>query len=866
VNEREELERRRQLAAGMSERQELERRRQIASGDTLGSMRFEPPVAPAATTRVSPEYEQAVGEGPHYGLIPRGTTERFESWLPQKEIRPEMGLGEKALRTAANLSLGLAKMTPRMALGFLEQPGHLPEQAMGFLPEIGRRVRAASPIGKVDELRRTEAGIPYTTPVTPTPEERTEARRELMTEPLDVVLALAGGAAPKTLRAKLPAPPTKIKVAPKYTQVSKIKPEVPNANLVANETMAPTPAGMKPYKILRYPEVTFGEEAVMKTIPRQPVKGRIGKIGEGVENPIRMHERLGTKKLMYHPARAAENRAAIRAKTAITAFEKVRREIPLGKRSDASKRVMIHAVAQQRGGPQILAEMRITKIPELTPTEMKVYGYMRTQLEGLYNELQQTRMASGVKPFGKVENYFTFFRNIEAELQAGRPILNIDPSRVMRPKLRVEKTPFRFAKKRILDDYGPLELDAFGVFERYVNSAAHHIEMTPQIAKMRQLLDGKFADRFSLLEINPVAYEELNNWVNFISGVDVHNLPRWAERGLRKINRNLAYSVLSYNLRSAAIQPTAILNATAEIGPRWVQEGVRGLFNPKLRRFIMEKSNTLSSRQHDIAITEAMQGITGKFGGVKRKLGQAGLKPLQVLDLETAKATWWGAYQKGRKVMKMTNRQAIEFADDVVVKTQASASRVDLAPIQRSALGKTVATFQTFVINQWGFLTRDVAGIGNPKITNRQAFKKVMTWVAGATIINSIYEDALGVRSPFPAPISQYRRRLKEGDPQAKALYKAALEVGELVPIVGGGVRYGSHPAGAFAQMAYDVGKTLTQPRITPKTLETAGKVLGVPGATQMKKFQRMYTEEEEKKKKKAKRPNRARVRRAPRR
>jgi hypothetical protein len=804
---------------------------------------------------------------------------------PRLQEQSPLGFMESVESVGSGLARGILDVDPdpsgsflsRLAYKHREEPSQFAGQLLGYAVPYGLAAKGVGAIGKLPQLARAGAKVPGLVrgaiksagtgalasgvretgrAISGTEADIGEVGKEAaLFGAADIALRGAGKVV-KPLMKRLRKPKTPevkplIEVAPKYTQVSKVSEGLRSEaekRLIVNETAAPTPAGMKPYKILRVPGVTRGELEVMEKIPQQQPRQLVRKVKEGFENPIRMHERLGTKEIMYHPVREVENNAARRMKQAIHDFDKVKKTLPLGSRGKSSERIMTYAVAQQRGGMKVLGEMGVTEIPKLTPKESHMYQYMRGKLEGLYNELQQARMAAGLKPFPKVDNYFTFFRTIEGELQAGRDIIHIDPKKVLGSKLRTEKTPFRFAKSRILDDYGPLELDAIGVFERYTQSAVRHIEMTPQIAKMRQLLDGKFINKFSLEAENPDAYRQLNNWVNFVSGVDVHILPQAIERGLRKVNQNLGYAVLSYNLRSAAIQPTAALNTMTEIGPKFTLEGVKGLFNRQTRRFVMRNSNTLAGREHDIAITEMMQGLTGKTGAIKRKVGQVGIYPLQALDLETAKITWWGAYQKAQKVMGYTGKKAINYADDVVVRTQASAARSDLAPIQRAALGKSIATFQTFVINNWGFLTRDVVGIGNPKITNRVAMKKVLTYLVGATAINTLYEDALGVRSPFPAPINEYRRQLEKGNSQAKALYGAAREMMELVPLVGGGVRYGSHPAGAFLQTVGEAGKLATQPRITPKAGETVGKLLGVPGVTQAKKLHRQRQAEDKKK------------------
>lgn len=213
---------------------------------------------------------------------------------------------------------------------------------------------------------------------------------------------------------------------------------------------------------------------------------------------------------------------------------------------------------------------------------------------------------------------------------------------------------------------------------------------------------------------------------------------------------------------------------------------------------------------------------------------------MQWLDFHTAKATWNGAYKKAKAEGK-GEIEARNYADDTVTRTQGSAMPSDMAPIQRTAGGKALTMFQTFVINQWGFLTKDVLGIKNASITNRQAVKKVMGFLVGATLFNMLYEDGFGVNSPLPTPIRAFGKAIEEGDGIPSASWSATKEIAELIPVVGGGMRYGTGFMGATAEHAVDVGKKIAGAKQWTKPWpELIGKTLGVPGTSQAAKMIRI--------------------------
>ena len=456
----------------------------------------------------------------------------------------------------------------------------------------------------------------------------------------------------------------------------------------------------------------------------------------------------------------------------------------------------------------------------------------------------------------------------------------------------MKTTPFRFAKARGKEGVGKLDLDAFGAFEKYGESAIRHIHMSPKIAHLGETLGvfgekgdlyavkapswkksvrifktqeeatafidkapkskrysrikdlrietlkGKGAikkeSRWSMQEEKPKAYNFLSDFLDFQAGQKIsNNIPMLVEKSLLKLNKNLTYAILSGNARSALIQPSAIVNTYAYIGPKYTAKGIASLFSPEKRYAAMSKSKHLYMRQDyiDVSMVDMLANVKqGKIGTAKKWVGKKGLKPLQVLDMETAKATWTGAYEMAREEFNFTQKKAIRFADDTVTRTQASAAPSDVAAIQRTPLGKSVSLFQTFVINEWGFITKDIMGMKNAKITNPVAVRRVTRYLIGATLINVLYEDAIGINSPHPTPIRAFQEARERGESYPSAGWEVAKEVGEKLPIIGGGLRYGKGITGAGFELVRDL--------LTDKTIkvETVAKLAGVPGTAQIAK------------------------------
>jgi hypothetical protein len=395
--------------------------------------------------------------------------------------------------------------------------------------------------------------------------------------------------------------------------------------------------------------------------------------------------------------------------------------------------------------------------------------------------------------------------------------------------LKLKTTPFRHAKARAEFVPQKLNLDYFDVMQRYGYSSINHIQMSPTIAKLREYMLTIGKDKWKMIDHAPRTAAWLNAWINFQAGQTPFRLPAVLERGLRKLNKNALYAILSWNNRSALIQPSAMLQAYVLLGEKYTVYGIESLLHPSKRNFALEKSKHLMSRDFDVAYKDAFDLIRGgNISEGQKAAGKFGLKLLKILDMETAKATWQGAYQKGIKELNYTEAKAIQYADDITIKTQASGAPQDVAPIQRTIIGRTATLFQTFVINEWNFMVKDVLGYKTGKVSKPQAMKNIIRFVVGTTLINAFYEDVLGLNSPYPSPVNAYQYAKEQGKEPLELTWAVIRELIEKVPIIGG-ARYRGSIAGASLEA---IGKVVKGQKLPT----TVGTLLGIPGTIQVGK------------------------------
>jgi hypothetical protein len=236
--------------------------------------------------------------------------------------------------------------------------------------------------------------------------------------------------------------------------------------------------------------------------------------------------------------------------------------------------------------------------------------------------------------------------------------------------------------------------------------------------------------------------------------------------------------------------------------------------------------------------------------GIKDWAALQAAKPMQFLDAMTAEAGWNAGYSFAKKKLGLKEDVAIQWADDLVTRTQGVGVKGAISPIQASRITKWATLFQTFAINDFNYVARDLLGIRNPDIKKPAQVKKVLKYVAASALANSLFE-AMGFDAPKPAPISKFQQVKDEGGSDQEATAQALLELVEIVPIIGGAIKYESSALGAVGEFAKDVPEALgaavgaldwanmsAKQRFNTGLLigEALGKWYGVPMTNQLKK------------------------------
>jgi len=307
------------------------------------------------------------------------------------------------------------------------------------------------------------------------------------------------------------------------------------------------------------------------------------------------------------------------------------------------------------------------------------------------------------------------------------------------------------------------------------------------------------------------------------------------------------------------------------IGAEYTGKGAAGLFDANWRKFAWDNSN-LRARTFDIHVSDALRSPHGAPAGMisasgrvtkrltgnkqtavkvargtakayevaseaKRKAGIVGLKPLQLLDEQTATAAWIGAYRYASEGLKLDKRNAINYANDLITQTQGSATRANLPPIQRDALGKAFTLFQTFNLYDWQLMLRDVYGIKSVESLSAGQRAARLARYLTATALGTTAFGMIGQYSPFTNPIGAYNDAIEQGRTDQEATLAAVRETVGIVPIIGRSAKFGSTPLGASAQYLSELMQFAAGDYRAYPALYLAGKGLGIVGTQQTYKM-----------------------------
>lgn len=378
------------------------------------------------------------------------------------------------------------------------------------------------------------------------------------------------------------------------------------------------------------------------------------------------------------------------------------------------RRIGVFAARSQASGMEKLINNGLTEAEinaiVLSPKEKEFYDYMRSKLDAMLPRIKDMMATVFNEEVGEVENYFPFMTDFEAlnELEAAQRLFDSED------RARLQSKPnLQFTQERKGAGRQKIRINAYDTFLNHMENAHYAVNMAYTDKMLAEILQDPDIERKIGLRGKTI----IKQWLDVVNKKGGASGQQYI-KGLDVLRHNLGVATLGFRLSSAAIQPTALLDGAALIGGYAFQGAQDIALSSKWRKLVAQFPEIKDRVGDDPAFRER-----STFAPME-KLQQSGMAPLRYLDGKTAAAVAAGAYRKfmkdkNRRIdFKTLDQEAMQYAQMIVRRSQASSSFKDsplaisrgklLERFENKSLARLVLQYQTFMLQRWSRLRRDL--------------------------------------------------------------------------------------------------------------------------------------------------------------
>lgn len=233
----------------------------------------------------------------------------------------------------------------------------------------------------------------------------------------------------------------------------------------------------------------------------------------------------------------------------------------------------------------------------------------------------------------------------------------------------------------------------FDVFERALQDQLRFMTHAPALKDFDRITRNPQWRKAYVTAFGQQAYDQLRPTLKYLArpyGESQGALEGWIAR-----SRQLAtLYILGHNVKTFVRQFQGLSPAQTELGGGWIARGMGRVYRSPLAAVdaINELSPFMADRQkgYDRELRQALRGykarvqvkVRGKLY-TEQDVQNFTMGLITVGDCATVYPIWQGAYIKAQDALGMGQKEAVAFADSIVQKTNASASPIDLTPLQQ---------------------------------------------------------------------------------------------------------------------------------------------------------------------------------------
>lgn len=233
---------------------------------------------------------------------------------------------------------------------------------------------------------------------------------------------------------------------------------------------------------------------------------------------------------------------------------------------------------------------------------------------------------------------------------------------------------------------GPIYL-SLSVIDRHVGEVIHDITHREAVIDAWRLLTHPRIERMVDEVLGVEVRKQVKPWIKHIANEFAYDAQGTAalESFFKGLRTNVTFVGLSFRASTILTQFAGLINSSEVVGARHMLAGIyQSAKSPvEATRFALDASQELRGRMEtlDRDVRDSIQREQSKVGWLSdAKL--FGFKMIGYTDRFVSVITWTAAYNRGL-LEKMSEEQAVAYADKVIRQSQGSGAAKDLAAIQR---------------------------------------------------------------------------------------------------------------------------------------------------------------------------------------
>lgn len=343
-----------------------------------------------------------------------------------------------------------------------------------------------------------------------------------------------------------------------------------------------------------------------------------------------------------------------------------------------------------------LSDVHIQAIMDnLSDEEKGLVNNIWSIIDSLFPELADVYLKLTGARLKKVEgNYFPLVFDRDLSWRADKNAQEAEAKdffKTIYTKPSVEKGPTIERKGGKL----PIKLD-LGVIFKHINVVNHYISHALVIRDVQRLISNQDIRQIITDKFGKDIYDQFMPWLQEIARPRIDPLSQ-TETWMKRLRTNTTIVALGMKVTVAAQQPLSLAQSIDELGILPMLDGISKFYTSMFETvdFVKERSPMMAERWGHW--DREIEAAYGKFDpAASQAMKDAFFALISALDMSSAYPTWTAAYKIGIDKFGMEGK-AIEYADMIVRKTQATANPKDFAGVQRGGeLKKILTMFYTF--------------------------------------------------------------------------------------------------------------------------------------------------------------------------